>query len=101
MVYLGFANWGTRSLISGMESLDGAVRKRREAGRQWQQRREQQEDHIGDGGIGKHDDVWDNGTARRGRGRDGCDDDDNYDGTGGRYGQYNGGCDASEDLKRP
>jgi hypothetical protein len=33
MVYLGFANWGARSLIPGMESLDGTAWKRREAGR--------------------------------------------------------------------
>jgi hypothetical protein len=33
MVYLGFANWGARSLIPGMESLDGVARRRREAGR--------------------------------------------------------------------
>jgi len=33
MVYLGFANWGAKSSIPGVESLDGAVRKRREAGR--------------------------------------------------------------------
>ncbi len=33
MVYLGFANWGARLLIPGMESLDGTARKRREAGR--------------------------------------------------------------------
>ncbi len=33
MVYLGFANWGARSSIPGMESLDSAARKRREAGR--------------------------------------------------------------------
>ncbi len=25
MVYLGFANWGARSLIPGMESLDGVA----------------------------------------------------------------------------
>ncbi len=33
MVYLGFANWGTRLPIPGMENLDGAARKKREAGR--------------------------------------------------------------------
>ncbi len=33
MVYLGFANWGARSSIPGMESLDGTARKRREAAR--------------------------------------------------------------------
>ncbi len=33
MVYLGFTNWGARSLILGMESLDSTARKRRETGR--------------------------------------------------------------------
>jgi hypothetical protein len=33
MVYLGFANRGARSSIPGMESLDGAARRRREVGR--------------------------------------------------------------------
>jgi hypothetical protein len=33
MVYLGFANWGARLSIPGMESLDGTARKRREARR--------------------------------------------------------------------
>jgi hypothetical protein len=40
MVYLGFTNWGARSSIPGMESLDGTARKRREAGRRqrrWQE----------------------------------------------------------------
>ncbi len=101
MVYLGFANWGARSLIPGMESLDGVARKRREAGRQQRQRREQRDDRIGNGGIGRRDNIWDDGTARRGRRRDGCDDDDDYDGAGGGYGQYDGGCNALEDLKRP
>ncbi len=86
MVYLGFANWGTRSLILGMESLDGTARKRREARRQWRQGRELQEDCIGDGGVGRRDDVWDDGMARCRRRRDGCDNDGNYDSTGGRYG---------------
>ncbi len=40
MVNLGFANGGTRSLIPGMESLDGAARKRMEAGRRRRRRRE-------------------------------------------------------------
>jgi hypothetical protein len=38
MVYLGFTNWGARSLIPGVESLDGYARKMREAGRQWPRR---------------------------------------------------------------
>jgi hypothetical protein len=101
MVYLGFVNWGTRSSIPGMESLDGAARKRREAGRQRWQQQEQQEDRVGDGGLRRHDDVWDNGTAPRGRRRDGRDNNDNYSGAGGGYGQYDGGRNASEDLKRP
>jgi hypothetical protein len=101
MVYLGFINWGARSLIPGMESLDGMARKRREAGRQRRRRQEQREDRIGDGGIGQRNYVWDNGAARRGRRREGCNNDDDYDGAGGRYGQYDGRCNALEDLKRP
>jgi hypothetical protein len=102
MVYLGFANWGARLSIPGMESLDGTARKRREAGRRRRRRqREQQEDRVGDGGIGRRNDVWDDGMARRGRRQDGHDDDDDYDGTGGGYGRYDSGRDASEDLKRP
>ncbi len=33
MMYLGFADWGTRSSIPGVESLDSVAGKRREAGR--------------------------------------------------------------------
>ncbi len=33
MVYFSFADWGARLLIPGMESLDGAARKKREVGR--------------------------------------------------------------------
>jgi hypothetical protein len=69
-----------------MESLDGTARKRREARRQQQWLWERQEDHVGDGGVGRRNDVWDNGTARRGKRQDGRDDNDNYDGAGGRYG---------------
>ncbi len=101
MVYLGFANWGTRLSIPGMESLDGMARKRREAGRRRQRGRERQEDRVGDGSVGRRDAVWDDGTAHRGRRRDGHDDDDDYNGAGGGYGQYDGGRNASEDLKRP
>ncbi len=101
MVYLDFANWGARSSIPGMESLDGAARKRREAGRRRRRRRERREDRVGDGGVGRRDDVWDKGTARRGRRQDGRDDNDDYDGAGGGYGRYDGGRDALEDLKRP
>ncbi len=101
MVYLGFANWGTRLLILGMESLDGAARMRREVGKQRRWRREQREDHVGDGGVGWCDDVWDDGTAHRGRRQDSRDINDNYDGTGGGYSQYDSGCDALDDLKRP
>jgi hypothetical protein len=67
MVYLGFANWGARSSIPGMESLDGAARKKREAGRRRRWRREQGEDRVGDGGVGRRNDVWDDGVARHGR----------------------------------
>ncbi len=98
---LGFANWGARSLIPGMESLDGTARKRREVGRQRRQRREQQEDHVGIGSFGRRNDFWDNGTALCGRRQDGRDDDNNYKYAGGGYGQYDGSRDASEDLKRP
>ncbi len=91
MVYLGFADWGTRLLIPGMESLDGAARKRRVAGRQRWQQQEQQEDQVGDGSVGWCNDVWDNGMARRGRRQNGCNENDNYNGAGGRYGQYDGG----------
>ena len=96
MVYLGFANWGAKSSIPGVESLDGAVRKRREAGRR--RRREQRKDRVGDGGVGRRDDVWDDGTGRRGRRQDGQDDDDDDDGARGRYGRYDRGYDVSEDL---
>ncbi len=40
MVYLGFTNWGARSSIPSMESLEGAARKKREAGRRQRQWRE-------------------------------------------------------------
>ena len=96
MIYLGFANWGAKSSIPGVESLDSAVRKRREAGRR--RRREQRKDRVGDGGVGRRDDVWDDGTGRRGRRRDGQDDDDDDDGARGRYGRYDRGYDVSEDL---
>jgi hypothetical protein len=76
MVYLGFANWGARSLIPGMESLDGTARKRREAGRRRRRRQERREDRVGDGGIGRRNNIWDNGTDRHGRRRDGRDGND-------------------------
>ena len=53
MVYLGFANWGAKSSIPGVETLDDTVRKRKMAGH-------------GDG-VGRRDDVWDNGSRRRRR----------------------------------
>ncbi len=101
MVYLGFANWGARSLIPGMESLDGAAGKMREAGRRRWRRWEQEKNHVGDGGPRRRDDVWDDGRGRRGRRRqDGRDEDKDYDddGAGSRYGRYDGGRNASEDL---
>jgi hypothetical protein len=101
MVYLGFTNWSTRSLIPGMESLDGAARTRREAGRQQRRQREQQEDRIDDGSVGWRNNVWDDRTACCGTRQEGRDINDNYDGAGCGYGQYDGGHNASEDLKRP
>jgi hypothetical protein len=103
MVYLGFANWGARSSIPDVESLDVAARKRREAGRRRRQRWERRKDRAGDGVVGRRDNVWDDGTGRRGRRRrDGRDKDDDYDddddGVGSGYGRYDGGRDASEDL---
>jgi hypothetical protein len=56
---------------------------------------------VGDGGVGRCDDIWDDGTAHRGRTQYGCNNDDKYDGRGGRYGRYDGSHDASEDLNRP
>jgi hypothetical protein len=70
MVYLGFANWGAKSSIPGVETLDDTVRKRKMAGR-------------GDG-VGRRDDVWDNGSRRRRR-----DSYYNYN-TRGRYDRYDG-----------
>ncbi len=89
MVYLSFANWGARLLIPRVESLDGAARKMREAGRRRRRRWEQRKDRFGDGGVGRRDNVWDDGTGRRGRRRrDGRDKDDDYDddGAGSGYG---------------
>ncbi len=101
MVYLGFDNWGARLWIPGMESLDGTSRKRREAGRRRQWQQEQREVRVGDGGVGWWDNIWDDRMACRGRRQDSCNNNDDYDGTGGGYSQYDGGHDASEDLKRP
>jgi hypothetical protein len=101
IMYLSFANWGARLSIIGMESLDSAERKRREAGRQWWWRWERQKDRVSKGGIGRRNNVWDNGMGccgrRRQNGRD-KDDDYNNDGVGSGYVQYDGGRDASEDL---
>ena len=70
MVYLGFSNWGAKSSLPGVETLDDTVRKRKMAGH-------------GDG-VGRRDDVWDNGSRRRRR--------DSYynDYTRDRKGQYYG-----------
>lgn len=76
MVYLGFANWGAKSSIPGVETLDSTVRKRKMAGH-------------GDC-VGRRDDVWDNGSRRRRR--------DSYynDYTRDRKGRYYGN--DAEDL---
>jgi hypothetical protein len=77
MVYLGFANWGAKSSIPGVETLDGTVRRRKMA-------RQRQEDSGRGDGVGRRDDVWDTGSRRRRQ--------DSYynDYTRERYGRYDG-----------
>ncbi|KAL3811131.1 hypothetical protein ACHAXA_005942 [Cyclostephanos tholiformis] len=62
MIYLGFANWSAKSSIPGVETLDDTVRRRKRA-------RQRREENDRSDGVGRRDDVWDNGSRRRRQGR--------------------------------